>query len=134
MRKFTVVPKFGERSFGVIENIVGGKFAPFFKEIISEYGGKSIYENHYIDKNGIVWVFGAFVDFALIYKLTKQFKENGWGLKVPFAYDQGGWHFCLSFDEETYGKIIVNRWTDHSPEEQFAVIADSFEAFIHGLS
>jgi hypothetical protein len=52
---------------------------------------------------------------------------------VPFAYDPGGWHFCLSFDADTYGKIIINRWTDHLPEEQFLVIADSFEEFINGL-
>ena len=32
-----------------------------------------------------------------------------------------------------YGKIIVNRWTDYLPEEQFLVISNSFEEFINGL-
>lgn len=79
------------------------------------------------------WELQTFDHIASIIDLTKEFKEKGWGLKVPFAYDPGGWHFCLSFDKETYGQIIINRWTDHSPEEQFVVIADSFEEFINGL-
>ncbi|MBK9580663.1 MAG: SMI1/KNR4 family protein [Saprospiraceae bacterium] len=54
--------------------------------------------------------------------------------KIPFAYDPGGWHFCLSFDEDTFGKVVVNRWSDHLPEDQFIVIADSFEEFINGLT
>ena len=47
--------------------------------------------------------------------------------------DPGGWHFCLSIDEKDYGTIIVNRWTDHSEENQFLKIADNFEEFIDGL-
>ncbi len=133
MRKLKIVPKFGDRSFEAIENLVDGKFSENFKEIMQIYGASSVYENYFVDKNDVDWTLGSFDNFTSVYKLTKEFKENGWGLKVPFAYDQGGWHICLSFDFDTYGKIIVNRWTDHSPEDQFVVIAESFEEFINGL-
>lgn len=133
MRKLTIVPKFGEKNFEIIEKLVDGKFSDNFKEIMKFYGASAVYENYFVDSNGNDWTLGGFDNFTSIFKLTKEFKENGWGAKVPFAYDLGGWHFCLSFDPETYGKIIVNRWTDHAPEDQFIVIADSFEEFINGL-
>ena len=65
--------------------------------------------------------------------LTNEFFDNGWGKKLPFAFTNSGWHFCLSFDKESFGKIIVNRWTDHFPVDQFIVIADSLEEFINEL-
>ncbi|MBP9134785.1 MAG: SMI1/KNR4 family protein [Saprospiraceae bacterium] len=133
MRKFRVRPRFGLRNFDIIEKLVEGKFLEDFKDIMTNYSGLSVYENQFIDKFGRDWELSAFDDFTSIFKLTKEFKVNGCGLKVPFAFDPGGWHYCLSFDKDTYGKILVNRWTDHSPEEQFVVIADSFEEFINGL-
>jgi hypothetical protein len=36
-------------------------------------------------------------------------------------------------DDDDFGTIYINRWTDHLPEEQFLKIADSFEEFINGL-
>jgi hypothetical protein len=41
-------------------------------------------------------------DFLSMHRLAREFKENGWGLKVPFAHDSGGWHFCLSFDAKRW--------------------------------
>lgn len=90
-------------------------------------------ESYFLDKKGNLWVVAEYNLAAELHKLTREFKDHGWGLKIPFAFNSSGWHFCLSFDEDTFGKIIINRWTDHSPEEQFIVIADSFEEFINGL-
>jgi SMI1-KNR4 cell-wall len=133
MKEFTVIPNIDESGFKLIEQIVGGSFSEFFKTILSKYGGLCIYERYYYDKKNTIWELGAFDNFTSIYGLTKEFFENYKRKLVPFAYDSGGWHFCLSFDKDTYGKIIINRWTDHTPEEQFLVIADSFEEFINGL-
>ncbi len=133
MRRFRVRPRFGAKNFEIIESLINGKFTDGFRDIMREYAGLSVYENYFVDRSGRDWELAAFDNFTSIFKLTKEFREGGWGLKVPFAYDPGGWHFCLSFDEDTYGKIIVNRWTDHAPEDQFIVIADCFEDFINGL-
>lgn len=133
MRDLNVIPRMGEKNFQIIENLVEGKFSNNFKEILKKYAGLNVYENIFIDKDENLWSLGAFDNFTSIYELTKEFLEKYNRKLVPFAYDGGGWHFCLSFDEATYGKIIINRWTDHLPEEQFLVIADSFEEYINGL-
>ena len=117
----------------MIENILENTIPVNVREYIKRYGGNSILECYFTDNKGLEWELNQFNLFIDLFKLTKEFKEKGWGLKVPFAYDPGGWHFCLSFDKETYGKVLINRWTDHLPEEQFLIIADSFEEFINGL-
>lgn len=133
MRKLTLAPRAGKRYLDLLQKAIGHKLSDDFIEIIVSYGGLAILESKYIDSRNIVWEIQTFDHIASMVDLIKEFKENGWGLKVPFAYDPGGWHFCLSFDKDTFGKIIVNRWTDHSPDEQFIVIANSFEEFINGL-
>lgn len=134
MKQFTVRPRMGDRSFTLIEQIVGGSFSELFKEFMKKYAGLSIEEDCFIDKfYGKEWFVASYDNFTSMYNLTKEFKESGWGLKVPFAYDSGGWHYCISFDEDNYGNIIINRWTDHDFEDQFLKIADNFEEFMNGL-
>jgi hypothetical protein len=133
MKKLTVRPRLGNGNIKLLEQLVGHSFSDDFKHFMMENAGLSHYENIFIDKNEQQWEVSQYNQFKDLYGLTKEFKENGWGLKVPFAYDPGGWHYCLSFDADTYGKIIVNRWTDHAPEDQFLIIADSFDSFIDAL-
>jgi len=133
MRKLTIAPRAGKRYFNLLEEFIGCYLSNSFKEIMIGYAGLMILEDNYRDKNGTIWELQSFDNIVSVLQLTKEFKENGWGLKIPFAYDPGGWHFCLSFDKESYGKIIINRWTDHSPEEQFLVIAENFDEFINSL-
>jgi len=94
--------------------VVGIELPNELISIIEKYGGLAVLEDKYIDSNNNEWELQTFDHIASIIDLTKEFKEKGWGLKVPFAYDPGGWHFCLT-------------------EEQFLVIANSFEEFIDGL-
>jgi hypothetical protein len=133
MREFTILPKIQDFELDMIDNILEDNIPEDVRIYLKQYGGSSILECYYTDSKGLEWELNQFNLFHDLFKLTKEFKENGWGLKLPFAYDPGGWHYCLSFDKETYGKIIINRWTDHSPEEQFVIIAESFEEFINGL-
>jgi hypothetical protein len=134
MREFTVRPRMGRKNFEYLEGMVGGAFPASFTAFMTKYAGMSLEEDFYKDASGNAWIVAAYDNFVSMHSLTKEFKENGWGLKVPFAYDGGGWHFCLSFDAQTMGKVLINRWTDHSPEEQFLVIADGFETFVNGLA
>ena len=133
MRDLKVVPRMGEKNFQLIENIVESQFSSNFKEVLKKYAGLSVFENMFIDNKENLWSLGAFDNFPSIYELTNEFLQKYHRKLVPFAFDGGGWHFCLSFDADSYGKIIINRWTDHLPEEQFLVIADNFEEFINGL-
>ena len=133
MKKLTVKPRLGNGNIKLLEQITNNYFPEDFKIFMMENAGLSHYENTFIDKGGIEWEVSQYNQFKDLYGLIKEFKEKGWGVKVPFAYDPGGWHYCLSFDEDTFGKIIVNRWTDHEGKDQFIVIADSFDDFINGL-
>jgi hypothetical protein len=104
-----------------------------YKEFIVEYQGSGVNEILYYDKSNTLWILNAFSEYEDMTALYKELK-SGYGRKlIPFAYDPGGWHFCLCLDDEYFGTIYINRWTDHLPEEQFLKIADSFEEFINGL-
>lgn len=133
MKELTIAPRAGKRYLQLLESAIGSPIPNSLKEIIIKYAGLSVIENTFLDSNNTEWELQNFDHVASMVTLTKEFIEKGWGFKLPFAYDPGGWHYCLSFDKETYGKVLVNRWTDHSPEEQFLIIADSFEDFINGL-
>lgn len=133
MRDFRIKPKVQDFELNMIEEVINDKIPILVREYIKKYGGNSIYENTFIAKDGLEWELSQFNRFDDLYGLTKEFLDGYHRKLVPFAYDPGGWHFCLSFEADTYGKIIINRWTDHLPEEQFLVIADTFEEFINGL-
>ena len=123
----------GDSNTSHIESIIGSPLPDNFKEFLKENGGLSHYERIYIDNQNTHWEVISYLSYVELYKLTDEFKGAYERKLVPFAFDAGGWHFCLCFDESDYGTIIVNRWTDHIPEEQFLKIADSFDDFINGL-
>ncbi len=133
MRKFKIRPRIGQKNLDLLDSLIGFKMPALLREILDNYSGLRITEDYFIDKNNRDWIIASFDNFASIYNLIKEFQNSGWGKKIPFGYDEGGWHFCLSFDEDTFGKVVVNRWTDHLPDDQFVVIADTFEEFINGL-
>ena len=134
MRQLTLYPRMGDSNMRHIESIIGATLFENFKEFLKENGGLSHYERYFIDRAKIQWEVKKYLTYGELFKLTEEFLREYKRKLIPFAYDPGGWHFCLCMDAgEDYGKIVINRWTDHLPEEQFLVLADSFEEFIYGL-
>jgi len=133
MKELTIAPRAGKRYLQLLEKAIGSNLPESLKGLIVKYAGLAVLENTFWDKNNTEWELQTFDHVASMVDLTKEFIEKGWGKKLPFAFDPGGWHYCLSFEEESFGKVVVNRWSDHSPEDQFVVIADSLEDFINGL-
>ena len=133
MRQLTILPKIQDFEFNLIEKSLENSIPNCIRDFLKIYAGCGIEEKVFTSKDSSEWEISQFNLFNDLYKLTKEFKNNNWGCKLPFAFDPGGWHFCLSFDNDTFGKIIINRWTDHLPENQFVIIADNFEEFIIGL-
>lgn len=133
MKELTIAPRAGKRYLKLLENAIGSSLPDSLNEVILKYAGLTVLEDTYEDKSKVLWEIQSFDNVASMVDLTKEFIVKGWGKKLPFAFDTGGWHYCLSFDEDTYGKVIVNRWTDHEEKDQFLVIAESFEEFIDGL-
>ena len=133
MRQFNVIDRIQDGEFSFIEKELNIQLPEILKDYLKKYGGMNIVENTFYTKDKKDFQLGQFLMFDEILNLSKEFLREYHRRLVPFAFDGGGWHFCLSFDEETYGKIIINRWTDYLPEEQFLIIADSFEEFINGL-
>ncbi len=135
MQKLTIKLKGKLSGKDEIDNLallLNEKIPISFTEFLSAYSDSRVLENRYVFKKSL-YIINDFLSLAEINGLTKEFVKE-YNLKlIPFAMDPGGWHFCLSVDKETYGKILVNRWTDYSPEEQFLVIASSLEEFIDGL-
>jgi hypothetical protein len=133
MKQFTILDRIQDAEFNFIEKELNIKLTDIFRTYLKKYGGMGIVESTFITTDKRDFQIGQFLLFDEILNLSKEFLQSYKRKLVPFAYDPGGWHFCLSFDADSYGKIIINRWTDHLPEEQFLVIADSFEEFINGL-
>lgn len=133
MKELTIAPRAGKRYLQLLEKAIGSGLPESLRALIVKYAGLAILENTFWDKNNTEWEIQTFDHVASMVDLTKEFIEKGWGKKLPFAFDPGGWHYCLSFEEDSLGKVLVNRWSDHSPEDQFLVIADSLEDFINGL-
>jgi hypothetical protein len=134
MREFKVLPKVQDFELNMIEQVIGDKLPSMLRDVIKKYGGSAIAEKYFTDKQGLEWELSQFNMFKDLYGLTEEFLREYKRKLIPFAYDPGGWHFCLCMDEgKDYGAIIINRWTDHLPQDQFLKIADSFEEFINGL-
>ncbi len=134
MREFKILPKIQDFELNMIEKLLGEGISIITRAYIKKYGGDSVLEKYFEDKFVCTkWELSQFLFFKDMYNLTQEFSEVYKRKLVPFAYDPGGWHFCLCMDEKDFGCIIVNRWTDYSEEEQFLKIADSFEEFIDGL-
>lgn len=133
MKELTIAPRAGKRYLQLLEKAIGSNLPESLRGLIVKYAGLAVLENTFWDKNNTEWELQTFDHVASMVDLTKEFIEKGWGKKLPFAFDPGGWHYCLSFEEESFGKVLVNRWSDHAPEDQFVVIADSLEDFINGL-
>jgi len=123
----------GDSSFEMGEKLAGRKLPDDFKAFMIANGGLSHYERIFISDSGTEWEVHTYLSNTEFYDLTKEFAETYTRKMVPFAMDPGGWHFCLCVEEDDFGAVYVNRWTDYPPEEQFLKIADSFEAFINGL-
>lgn len=133
MRKLTLSPRMGDASIRLVEESIASTFSENFKDFMKENGGLSHFERYFIDKENTQWEVNSYCNFTELYKLTEEFLKSYHRKLVPFAFDAGGWHFCLCIEEKDYGTVIINRWTDYLPEEQFLKIADSFEDFINGL-
>ncbi len=133
MKKLTVRPRLGSGNIKLIERELGQSLPDDFKDFIINNAGLSHYECLFKDSEGNIWEVSQYNQYKDLIGLLREFKNNELGLKVCFAFDPGGWHYCLSFDEDTYGKIVVNRWTDHEESERLVVIAQNFEEFINGL-
>ena len=133
MKKLTLRPRLGNGNVKLIERELGQELPNEFKGFIVSNAGLSHYECLFADSHGNSWEVSQYNQYKDLIGLVRDFKDKELGLKICFAHDPGGWHYCLSFDEDTYGKVIVNRWTDHEEKDQFLVIAESFEEFIDGL-
>ena len=133
MRKLTLYPRMGNSNLKTLETLISDKIPATTSDFLKENAGLSHYERYYRDDKRVIWEVSKYLTFAEMLKLTQEYVKEYQPKLLPFAHDPGGWHFCLSFDPETFGKIIVNRWTDQKPEDQFLVISNSFEDFITGL-
>ena len=133
MKKLTLYPRMGPYNFKLIAELFQSELSNEFKEFMTYNAGLGHYERIFKDEEGTSWEVNQYLEFKEMYNLSKEFTSANWGKMLPFAFDPGGWHFCLCLEKEYYGSIFVNRWTDHSREEQFLKIANNFEEFINGL-
>lgn len=103
------------------------------KNFIRHYHGSKVNEILFFDQEQGMWIVNGFFSFKETIELTAEFLKSYNKPLLPFAYDPGGWHFCLSLEDKDHNTVYVNRWTDHLPEDQFLKIANSFEDFINQL-
>lgn len=133
MKKLTLRPRLGIKSVESIEKIVNEKFSEQFTNFLIENAGLSHLECEFKDDKGQIWIVHQYNNYKDLYGLTEEFLRVYNRKMIPFAYDSGGWHFCMCLDKEFLGNIFIHRWTDHDINDRFLKIANSFEEFIDGL-
>jgi hypothetical protein len=126
MRQLTFRKRIQDGEFRSLERTYSIKIPNFFKDFMQTYGDSGVEERHFVDTNGDSWEVWCFCGYKTMYEFVGEFLENRLGFKIPFAFDRGGWLFCLSLDEIDYNSIHIYRF-DHKPEEVFLKIADNFE-------
>lgn len=105
-----------------------------FLELFEEYEGCAAKEDTYQDKYTVqVFLPLKSKRNPSIEKIFDVYlEENNTDQWLPFATDPGGWVFCMSLAEDTYGQIFVDRF-GLGEENPFEFIAASLEEFINGL-
>ena len=105
-----------------------------FLEFFKEYEGCRVKENTFQDR----FTISRFLNLnsernASVTKIYNTYiEEEGVKHWLPFATDPGGWVFCMSLAEDTYGQIFVDRF-GLGEENPFEFVAPSLEVFINGL-
>ena len=100
MRKLTLYPRMGDSNMRHIESIIGLLLPENFKFFLKENGGLSHYERYFFDKEQTQWEVKKYLAYVEFFKLTEEFLDEYKRRLVPFAFDPGGWHFCLCMDKE----------------------------------
>ncbi|WP_433829507.1 SMI1/KNR4 family protein [Flavobacterium anhuiense] len=135
MRKLTLSDRFLPHQYIRIETEIGIKIPHNIKDFISEYADLSVKENKFINKDGKLFEISQFITYSMMYDFIKEFKEEDLGKKLPFAIDNGGWIFCISFDEKSMNQVLLYQmemeWK--TKEDAFEFVANGFEEFINGL-
>lgn len=132
MRKLTFSKRIQDGEFRSLERTYDIKIPGDFKNFMQIYANSGVVERVYADSNNQNWKISKFCPYKTIHEFVGEFLENNLGIKVPFAFDYGGWIFCICLDENDYNSVHIYRF-DHKPEEPFLRIANSFEEFIEGL-
>lgn len=135
MKKLTIKPNLTIRQVELLEETANVKFPNNFVSLLLEYSGLSVKENRFYDKENRVNSLSSFCEHRSIYDFIIEFKELNLGVKVPFAFDDGGWIYCLSFDEKNYGSVLLHQYSGlwHDESDAFEIIAGSLEEFINSL-
>ena len=134
MRKFNVKPRIQEFELTLLEKSIGSEMPTILRELLSNYGGLSIFECYYKSPlNKTEWSLDRFLMFDEIHQNTLDYLKEGWGQKMAFAIDPGGWHFCIDLSEKDYGKIWINRWSNFPENEQFMLIAENLDELLRSL-
>ncbi|MFZ1788722.1 MAG: SMI1/KNR4 family protein [Saprospiraceae bacterium] len=133
MKNLEILPKITKSEIKDLESILECKFNEELIIFFQKYLDSKTKECYYISVTGDEWELSKFSNYTIMYKnLIKYIEKNNLKLLI-FGFDPGGWNFCLSFEKKDMFKVIVDRTENDDPEEQFVVIADSFEDFINGL-
>jgi thymidine kinase len=133
MRNLEILPKISDSEITHLQSLLNYEFKGELILFFKKYLNSRTKENYFISKEGLEWRLHQFSNYPIMVKYLQKSIEQYDRKLLHFGLDEGGWNFCVSFDEDTMGKVIIDRTENDDPEEQFVIIADSFEEFINGL-
>jgi len=128
-----------------IESKLGFSLPHYYVEFMKIYANSSVYENTFNSKNGKKFILASFCTYSMIEARVDEYFEEveledenlfkNIGLQLPFAIDGGGYRFCISLNEKTFGQIFFLMEELLSIDEQSAhvFLANSLEEFIDAL-
>ena len=123
----------GKGNIRTMEELIGSKLPDDFSEFMIDNAGLSHHERFFKGEKEAEWEVNGYTSFKDLYQLTTEIMGSTNKKMIPFAFDAGGWHFCLCMESENFGCIYINRWSDYPENERFIKISNSFNEFIEGL-
>lgn len=135
MKKLQLQPRIYEHQFDRISKLLNAEIPQELKSILQDYAELGVRENTYSNALGKVFPLASFCSYRMIYDFLEEFNRGGFEKIIPFAIDNGGWVYCLSIDENIYGKVYLFQMEMpyENEIEAFEFVANSFEEFIDGL-
>lgn len=135
LKKLNIRYRMSEISFIQLEKKLKIGIPNYFKEFMKRYANVGVLEKFFFRENDFVELAG-FNGFTIINNvLAVTLEDDKMEKMLPFSSLYGVFPICLSFDEKTYGKVILydSRYRDFdiTPIE---VLADSFEDFVNSLT
>jgi len=135
IKEFNIRPRMTEAEFEKLEELFEIKIPVYFKEFMKRYAEVSILESFFYREKDLLYDLGMFLNYNTLENILPDYLEDEKVRKLlPFAYPYHAYFICLSFEEDTYGKVVLYDYEDWDYDKSYVeVLFDNFDDFVNSM-